>query len=50
MQNYSGIEIRDDVREVLKMMLALDPEDRVSPREVLNRFGIVCEALRIPSF
>ena len=31
-------------------MLALDPEERISPREVLNSFGIICEPLRIPSY
>jgi hypothetical protein len=42
MQNYSGIPLRDDIKKVLKMMLHLDPEERISPLNVLNSFGVNC--------
>jgi hypothetical protein len=42
--------IKEDIRRVLKRMLDLDPNERISPLEVLNRFGVSCQALRIPSY
>jgi dual specificity tyrosine-phosphorylation-regulated kinase 2/3/4 len=35
-QNYSGIKVREDIRAVLKKMLDLDPEKRISPMQVLT--------------
>ena len=33
-ENYSGIVIQDDMRQLLKRMLSLDPDKRISPREI----------------
>ncbi len=49
-QNHSGISLRQDIRTVLRRMLDLDPEKRISPYEVLTHFGVSCEPLRIPSY
>lgn len=49
-KNYSGIELRDDIKRVVKMMLHLDPEERISPLNVLSSFGVNCEPLKLPSY
>ena len=34
-ENYSGIVLEDDLRALLKKMLALNPEKRISPTEII---------------
>ena len=35
-ENFSGIVIDDEIRYLLKRMLAIDPEKRISPGEILE--------------
>lgn len=48
--NYSGIRVSEDIRVVLKLMLQLNPEERISPFDILTHFGINCQPERIPSY
>ena len=48
--NNSGIRLDSETKEILKRMLELDPEDRVSPYQVLSHFGVECEPQRIPFY
>jgi hypothetical protein len=36
-ENCSGICIQKEIRVILKGMLALNPEKRMSPEEILNK-------------
>jgi hypothetical protein len=46
-ENYSGITVDDDLRGLLKRMLSLDPEKRISPRQIVEFLGSR-EQLNIP--
>ncbi len=35
-ENYSGIVIDDEIRYLLKKMLSLDPDKRISPKEIVD--------------
>lgn len=48
--NYSGIIIDKSISDVLKRMLSLEPEQRISPYEILTFFGVDCEPQRIPFY
>ena len=48
--NYSGIKLDDDLRRLLKQMLHLEPEERISPLQLLRELGVECQPTRIPSY
>lgn len=49
-QNHSGLVLPNDIKIVLKQMLELDPEKRISPREAMSYFGIEFEPDRFPFY
>jgi|LauGreDrversion4_2_1035121.scaffolds.fasta_scaffold1719477_1 dual specificity tyrosine-phosphorylation-regulated kinase 2/3/4 len=34
-ENYSGIILDEEVKYLIKRMLSMDPEKRISPREII---------------